>query len=89
MKCEFGYCTTCEKEIALPREGSQTRIPTNDYSEVEVKWTNGSRMKIAVCVNCAKSHIWATPEAKKGITIAHWEAWDKLGGAYDQRVVIE
>lgn len=88
MKCEHGFCCVCEKEIAKATEEGGPRKPTNDYTEVQVEWSNGSRMQVAVCVDCAKSHAWATPEAKKGLTIAHWEAWDKQGGKYDPKVVI-
>lgn len=88
MRAEFGYCTVCEKEIARTCSDCSNKAKTNDYTEVQVEWSNGSKMKIAVCVDCATSHKWATPEAKAGITKAHWDAWDRLGGAYDKQIVI-
>jgi len=84
MKCEFGYCTVCEKVIA----SGEPKRPTQDYTEVQMEWSNGSKMKIAVCVDCAKTHRWATPEAKDGITKAHWDAWDKQNALYDRAVTL-
>lgn len=88
MKCEFGYCTVCEKEIARSCPSCSHKTPTHDYTEVSVEWSNGSKMPIAVCVDCAKAHLWTTPEAKAGITKAHWAVWDKANGKYDREVVI-
>lgn len=88
MGAEFGFCMICDKEIA-PKCGScDTRKPGGEYTQVEVQWSNGSKMLIAVCLSCATSHAWTTPEAKKGITQAHWDHWDKEGGKYDREIVI-
>lgn len=88
MKCEFGYCTVCEKDIAKTCETCGHKGKTHDYTEVTMEWSNGAKMPIGVCVDCAKSHAWATQEAKLGITKAHWAAWDKANGHYDPEVVI-
>lgn len=88
MRAEFGYCMICDKEIAKKCDSCDAKIKTPDYTEVQVEWSNGSKMKIGVCVDCATNHKWATPEAKKGIMQTHWDYWDKKGGAYDKEVVL-
>lgn len=89
MRCELGFCMICDKKImqGCPACGMNKK-PTNDYTEVQVTWSNGAAMKIGVCTACATSHAWTTPAAKEGITKAHWDAWDKLGGKYDREVVV-
>ncbi len=88
MKCEFGFCTLCEKDIASKCPSCQAKRPGSDYTEVQVTWSNGSLMQIALCLDCATSHLWSTPEAKKGITEAHWLAWEKEGKTFDKEIVI-
>lgn len=87
MKCEFGFCSVCEKEIA-PKDANGVRRASGDYTEVQVEWKNGSRMNIGVCVKCATTHSWATSEAKKGLTKAHQEHWTSKGGTFDPEIVI-
>lgn len=82
MICQPGLCCVCEKVIA---GGGR---PTGDYTQVQVTWTNGSKMDIGVCKDCATSHAWDTPEAKAGITKAHQAYWTKMGGTFDPEVVI-
>lgn len=88
MKCEGGFCSVCDKEIARKCTGCDARVKTQDYTEVEVAWSNGAKMVIAVCVDCAKSHAYMTPEAKRGITEAHWDTWTKQGGKFDREIVL-
>lgn len=88
MKCEFGYCMICEKEIAKPCPTCSTKTKTGDYTEVQIEWSNGSKMQIAVCLSCATSHAWKQEEAKKGITQAHFGAWEKMGHTFDRGVVV-
>lgn len=78
----------CDKEIAKACGSCSTRKPTRDYTEVQVQWSNGSRMNIAVCIDCATSHVWATPEAKAGIALAHQTHWDKHKLIYDPAVTL-
>lgn len=87
MKCEYGFCCVCEKEIA-PKDADGQRYPSNEYSEVQVEWKNGSRMNIAVCLKCATSHVWSTPESKRGITKAHQDKWTEEGGVFDPGITI-
>lgn len=86
MKCEFGYCLVCEKEIA-PKCGScEARRPGGQYTEVQLNWSNGSRMNVAVCLDCSKDKVWVAD--KVAMTQAHFDAWDKCAGQYDREVVI-
>lgn len=78
----------CDKEIAKSCASCGVRSKTSEYTEVAILWSNGSKMQIGVCIPCATSHAWMTPEAKAAITQAHWIAWDKTGGKYDKEVVV-
>ncbi len=84
MKCHSGYCLTCDKEIAPVVNGK--RRPGNQYTEVFLDWSNGSRMRTAVCVDCAKANIWTADRSE--MTKAIQEAWDAQGGTYDKAVVL-
>ena len=86
MKAEFGFCLVCEKEIAKPCPTCGTKKAGEEYNEIEVLWSNQSKMRIAVCRNCAKKSF--SEEDKKAMTEAHFKAWDKLGGKFDKAVVI-
>lgn len=87
MKCEFGYCLVCEREIARRCGECGTRKPSDDYTEVQLTWSNGSRMNTAVCVDCAVSGR-AHQADKKQMTEAIWRAWDRQGAVYDKGAVL-
>lgn len=87
MRCEFGFCLVCEKEIAPKCDSCKSgRRPGPEYTEVQIKWTNGSLMTTAVCIDCAKGPIWSAD--KKAMTEATWQAWDKTNANYSKDVVI-
>ena len=88
MRAEFGYCIICDKETAKQCSSCNNRAANEHYTEVEVEWSNGSKMRIGVCKDCATSHKWATPEAKKGITEAHWKIWDDRHETYSKEIVV-
>lgn len=88
MRAEFGHCLICDKETATTCGACSHKRPNADYTQVEVQWSNGSKMPIGVCTTCAASGAWSTPEAKQAITQAHWDIWEKTGGHYDKEVVI-
>ena len=89
MRAEYGFCMVCDKEIADKCGScSEGKVKNGHYTEVEVQWSNASRMKIALCKDCATSHAWTTSEAKKGLTQAHWDAWDKTGHTYSKEIVM-
>jgi hypothetical protein len=86
MKCEFGYCLVCEKEIARKCGECSSKTPTGEYTEVTLNWSNGSKMQTAVCIECAPEKIWKAD--KREMTQAIWDAWDKAGAKYDKGVTL-
>lgn len=82
MICAPGRCCVCEKPIV---SGGR---PTGEYTEVETEWSNGTKMRIGVCMTCATSNAWATPEAKDGIAKAHFDYWEKQGGTPDRTLTL-
>lgn len=86
MKCEYGLCLVCEKEIAKPCGECGVKKPTNDYTEVELTWSNGSKMATAVCTECAPERVWKAD--KDEMTKAVWAAWDKLKHPYSKEIVL-
>jgi hypothetical protein len=86
MKCEFGYCLNCEKEIAKKCSTCNKRELSSDYTEVLLNLSNGSRMVTAVCIACSKGPIWNAD--KQQLTEAIWKAWDDLNHPYDKTVSI-
>lgn len=86
MRCEVGFCLICDKEIASKCSACGAKSWNSEHTEIQVPWSNGSKMQIAVCVDCSKKIF--TPDEKVGMTQAHFDAWDKLGATYDKAVVI-
>lgn len=85
MRCEFGFCISCDKEIAPKCDGCTGRRPNEFYTEVTLPLSNGSRMNLAVCTDCSQDKIWAAD--KKELMDAVKAAWDKTRGArYDKDV---
>ena len=56
MKCEFGWCPVCDKEIASKCGSCQVRKPNEFYTEVLMNLSNGSKMVMAVCIDCASKN---------------------------------
>lgn len=77
-----GSCTVCDKPIV------ENGRMSPDFSEVEVLWSNGSKMKVGVCKSCATDHTWATSEGKKAITDWHFTHWDMAHVTYDKEVIL-
>lgn len=86
MRCEQGFCIVCDKEISPASCDCGKRHPGPQYTEVMIPWTNGSRMAMAVCLECAPDKIWKAD--KDEMTKAVWAAWDKTGHTYDKEIVI-
>lgn len=86
MKCEYGFCVCCDKEITSKCSSCDYKKPNGDYTEVLLPWSNGSKMSMAVCLGCAPEKIWKAD--KKELTRAVWDAWDKKGHTYDKEIVI-
>lgn len=88
MPCELGYCTICGKKIHTECASCGTKKLTDQYTEVEVEWTNGSKMRVGVCVECAVKNAHHEPHHKKTITKAHHDRWEKHGGKFDKEIVV-
>ena len=88
MKCEFGFCLVCDKEIvpACKECGTRKLTKSSPYTEVQLPWSNGSRMNVAVCVDCASGPVWKAD--KKELTQAIWDKWDQMGHNYDKGIVL-
>lgn len=85
---EFGFCMVCQKDIAPACGDCRTRKPGSQYTEVVLEWSNGSKMPVAVCLDCATSHKWNTAHAKQMITKAHHDHWDEQQAVHDKGIVI-
>lgn len=87
MICARGKCLLCEKEIAKPcptcGQGWQN---TDQYTHVKLNWSNGSKMEVAVCVDCSRTAIWRADKTQ--LTQAIWDAWDKADANYSREVVL-
>lgn len=73
-----GFCILCDKPL----------FENNEYTEVEVEWSNKSRMKVAICKEDAGTHAWNKPEGKQKIQEWHWTYWEKQGATVDKGVIL-
>lgn len=74
MKCEYGLCLICEKDLMVSCPTCNHKKPSNEYTEVHIDLTNGSKMPIAVCLGCKdKVHL----QDKKEIMCAVRKGWHK------------
>lgn len=87
MRCERGHCLVCDKVIARVCDGCKSAWRnTEEYTHVQVKWSNGSLMDVAVCAGCAENEVHKADKAE--MTRAIQAAWSKNGGTYDKAVCI-
>ena len=63
MKCEYGYCLVCEREILATCKECGAKRPNGLYTEVKLKLSNGTQMPIATCLGC-KDKVWKEDKAK-------------------------
>jgi len=84
----YGFCMICDKEIAPKCQSCDVRRPTDQFSEVQVTWSNGAKMRIAICSDCSVKNSHTTAYGKNKITAAHQKHWDETGGTYDKAVFI-
>lgn len=82
MKYTPGFCMFCDQSLI---DGGRLN---GHYSEVEVQWSNGSKMKIGICKDDAEKHAWTTEEGKKIITDWHHTYWKNQGATMDEKIVI-
>lgn len=74
MKSEYGLCLICEKDLMKACPTCAHKTPTNDYTEVLVDLTNGSKMPLAVCLHC-KDKVHTSD--KKQIMASVRQGWHK------------
>lgn len=72
MKAQYGLCIVCEKDLMITCGACGTKKKGNDYTEVTMDLSNGSRMPIAVCLE-HKDSIFK--EDKKQIMDAVKAGW--------------
>lgn len=88
MAIEYGFCMVCGKEICPACRECGTRKPGSQYTEVTMDWSNGSKMQVGVCVDCAVANKHTTAHAKAKITEAHQKHWEEKGGQFDKGIVL-
>ena len=74
VKCEYGVCLCCETEILSACKECGSKRPNGKYTEVLMKLSDGSRMPIAVCMDCKES-VWN--EDKELIMQAVRDGWER------------
>ena len=80
-----GYCMICNAKTHTQCGTCGTKKFNDQHTEVEVKWSNGSKMRVGVCVDCAKNNLHDLSENKKKIGDAHHDHWQ---GKSDRSVTI-
>lgn len=83
-----GACMVCDKDLRTSCGHCNSKKLTDQYTEVEVEWTNGAKMKIAMCVPCALKNAHAVPENKTKIANAHHDHWAEMGALSDRMVTL-
>lgn len=74
MKCQYGLCTHCEKSIMDTCPTCSSKRHNGQYTEVTMNLTNGSKMPVAVCLDC-KDTIWQAD--KKALMQAVRDGWER------------
>lgn len=86
MKAEYGLCLHCEKELMQTCPTCSHKKPGNNYTEVLLNLTTGSKMAVATCLDC-KDKIFNAD--KKEIMAAVRKGWskehDKLNWSKEKR----
>lgn len=85
---EAGYCMLCHGETHTKCGTCGVKKFNDQHTEVEVEWSNGSRMRIGICVHCATKNAHQHAAAKDKITKAHHDHWTATGGIFDPGVTI-
>lgn len=87
MRLGQGICVNCEAEIARPcTDCRQAYKLLENYTTVELIWSNGSRMTFPVCIKCSQGPIWSCD--KKVLTELIWKKWQEQGGQFDRSIVL-
>lgn len=72
MKSEYGLCILCEKDLMITCPTCNHKKPGNNYTEVTLDLTNGSKMPIAVCLDCKDKVFHADMKALMAAVRAGW-----------------
>ena len=73
---KFGFCCLCHRQLVIEEviDGKvQTRF-TPEYIEEEYLLTDGSKMRVAMCIHCKQNH---TEEDKDKIMKSVIDGWEK------------
>lgn len=88
MKCEFGRCLNCEKDLLSRCPTCSHGKPSNNYTEVRFNLTNETIMPVAVCLDCKDKIFHAD---KKEIMKAVRDGWarehERMGWPQERRDV--
>lgn len=86
MICEYGKCLLCEKDLFNTCPTCAHKTAGNEYTEVEVPMTNGSRMKLATCLGCKDKVFQADPQAIMQAVRNGWhKEHDQMNWSPEQR----
>lgn len=86
MKCEYGLCLMCEKDLMTTCGSCGHKKPGNNYTEVLLPLTNKSQMPVAVCLDC-KDKIWHADkkEIMKAVRAGWHREHEKLNWTKEKR----
>lgn len=87
-KLDGTYCMLCQAKTHVECGSCGHKKPNDQYTQVEVTWTNGAKMQIGICVGCAMKNAHHNPQNKQVITQLHHDYWDGQGHQHDRGVVI-
>lgn len=86
MKCAYGICTHCETDVMSTCKECGTHRPNGKYTEVMMNLSNGSKMPVAVCLDCKDKVFQAD---RKELMAAVRQGWhrehDKNNWTKEQR----
>lgn len=85
---EPGLCVICAKDIAPKCGECGTRKFGSQYTEVVMEWSNGSKMPVGVCLDCAKDNKHMTAHVKQQVTQDHHDYWEKQGQPRDKGIIL-
>ncbi len=83
-----GNCMICGKDVSVTCKECGTKRFGSQYTEVIMTWSNGGKMPIGVCMDCAKENKHTTAHAKQQVTKAHHDHWREQGAQVDEGVIL-
>lgn len=85
---EAGYCMICGAKTHTICSACGSKKFNDQHTEVEMKWSNGSKMMVGVCVTCAVKNAHHDPAHKEKVAKAHHDHWMEQGGKVDRGVTL-